>query len=557
MPQDLVTLKKVAKELSATITGAKVNKVLQPSAFEIGIVLYQKRAFRLIINVSAQFARVSVSNAEKENPLTAPNFCMLLRKHLTGAEVTGVAIANDDRIIKISFSNFNDFKESVTLDLYAEIMGKYSNLFLVKNDRILGSLRTLPQGLDGKRITLVGAPYKFPDKSDKISILSPEAKELFSEQTPITAKFLTSNFYDFAPVTAQEIESVLDGERNGSIAYEKVLEFLNSNAPTVKTLNGKSDFYFTDYKSVDGVKTQFESILLAMESVYENAEKSTYSHTLRSSLQSYITAYEKRLKKKIETLTDRINSSCDLEKYKLYGELITQYIYLLKKGQISVSLVNYTENGEEQVEVKLDENLTPQQNAQKYFKTYRKKKATLSQSEIQLEEATKELSYLSSIKFSIDNAKEKSDFDEIKEELILYGLIKENSGKNKNKKDKPLGFLRYNIDGFEVLVGKNNLQNDRLLTLADKGDLWFHVKSYHSSHVILRTGGKKPNDNVITACAEICAFYSQANGGNKVEVDYTERKFVKKQGGKNLGGVFYTDQKTLVVTPNSNEGYKI
>ena len=161
--------------------------------------------------------------------------------------------------------------------------------------------------------------------------------------------------------------------------------------------------------------------------------------------------------------------------------------------------------------------------------------------------------YFSSIKFSIENAKEKSDFVEIKEELILYGLIKETSGKNKNKKDKPLGFLRYNIDGFEVLVGKNNLQNDRLLTLADKGDLWFHVKSYHSSHVILRTGGKKPSDNVINACAEICAFYSQANGGNKVEVDYTERKFVKKQGGKNLGGVFYTDQKTLLVVPNSNE----
>ncbi len=555
MPQDLVTLKKVAKELNSTITGAKVNKVLQPNAFEIGIVLYQKRAFRLIINVSAQFARVSISNAEKENPLTAPNFCMLLRKHLTGAEVTHVTIANDDRIIKISFSNFNDFKESVTLDLYAEIMGKYSNVFLVKNDRILGSLRTLPQGLDGKRITLVGAPYKFPDKSDKISILSPEAKQLFATQTPINAKFLTNNFYDFAPVTAQEIESVLNGELDGSIAYEKVLEFLNNDKPVVKTFNGKSDFYFTEYKTVEGEKTQFESLLSAVESVYENAEKSAYSLTLRSGLQTYITAYEKRLKKRVETLTDRINSSYDLDKYKLYGELITQYIYLLRKGQTSVSLVNYTENGEDKTEVKLDENLTPQQNAQKYFKTYRKKKATLTQSQIQLEETNNELSYLSSIKFSIDNAKEKSDFEEIKEELILYGLIKEQR-KNKNKKDKPLGFIKYNINDFEVLVGKNNLQNDRLLTLADKGDLWFHVKSYHSSHLILKANAK-PTDKVITTCAEICAFYSQANGGAKVEVDYTERKFVKKQGGKNLGGVFYTDQKTLVVTPNSHEEFKI
>ncbi len=557
MPQDLITLKKVASELNSTVTGAKVNKVLQPSAFEINLVLYQRKTFRLVINVNAQFARVSLSNAEKENPLTAPNFCMLLRKHLLGAEISGVTVANDDRIIKISFLNLNDFKESVTLDLYAEIMGKYSNLFFVKDDKILGSLRTLPQGLDGKRITLVGAPYKFPEKSDKISIFSLLAKDKFLSATAINSKFLTANFYDFAPITAQEIESLVCG-LDGIVAYQKTLEFLNEKlAPTVKTINGKSDFFFTDYKSIEGEKTSFNNILSAMESVYENSEKSTYRHVLASSLRTHLTAYEKRLLKREQILSDRISSSLGAEKYKLYGELITQYIYSLKKGQTNVTLTNYTEFGEEKVNVLLDENLTPQQNAQKFFKTYRKKKATLSQSQIQLEETKAELKYLSSIKFSIDNAKEKSDFDEIKEELILYGLIKEQGGRNKNKRDKPLGFIKYKIDGFDVLVGKNNLQNDRLLSLADKNDLWFHVKSYHSSHVILKTDGKAPSNFVLTACAEICAFYSQANGCNKVEVDYTQRKFVKKQGGKNLGGVYYTDQQTLLVVPNANNNYLI
>ena len=258
MPQDLITIKKIAKDLNLTIVGAKVNKVLQPNAFEIDLVLFKKTAFRLILNTHAKFARVSISNAEKKNPEVAPNFCMLLRKHLTGAEVTNVEVANDDRVVSISFSNLNDFKESVSIKLYAEIMGKYSNLFLVKDGKILGVLRQLPQGLDSKRITLVGAPYKFPDKSEKISIFSAGAKEKFLTCfNNFNAKFLTANFYDFSPVTATEIERLVSarcGENfDGETAYQTVVDFLNSTPSPVVISDGiKSDFFFTDYLFVLG-----------------------------------------------------------------------------------------------------------------------------------------------------------------------------------------------------------------------------------------------------------------------------------------------------------------
>lgn len=556
MPLDLITLKKGVSELNLLVTGAKVNKILQPNAFEVDIVLYKKSAFRLIINAHAKFARVSISNQEKKNPDVAPNFCMLLRKHLTGAEVTCAEIANDDRIVKISFSNVNDFYESVSLELYAEIMGKYSNLFLVKDGRILGSLRSLPQGLDGKRITLVGAPYKFPDKSDKISIFSDSAKDVFNLfDGNGFAKFLTANFYDFAPASAREIECRLNGDFRPQNAYETTISFVKENSPCIIDDGIKPDFYFTNYKSILGEKTNFTSLLSAMESLSRNEEEKSEKSTVKATLSQALNLHVKKLNKRAETLSERISSSLNLEDYKLYGELVTQYCYLIKKGQKSAKLINYTENGEEEVEVLLDDNLTPQQNAQKYFKIYRKKKSTLVNSEAQLKDVNDELTYLSSIAFSLDNAENERDYDDVKAELISLGFIKEQKSKKK-KQDKPTLFNEYNINGFTALLGKNNVQNDKLLSVCDRNDLWFHVKNYHSSHLILKLDGKTPSDSVLNACAEICAYYSQAKNGTKIEVDYTYRKFVKKQGGKALGAVYYTDYQTLVVNPNNHNEYK-
>ncbi len=559
MPQDLITLKKIAHSLNQEIKGAKVNKITEPNASEINIAIYKQKVSRLVLNCSANFCRVSLTDKEKPNPEVCPNFCMLLRKHLTGAEIEKVEIASDDRIIAINFINYNDFKDAVTYTLYAEIMGKYSNLFLVSSGVILGSLKSSPQDLDSKRVTLVGATYKFPDNNGKISILDSDAKAVFlSSNGDGLSKIILNNFYDFSPKTATEIAYRIQQNLpvyGGEKAYEIALSFVNSPLSPVTISDGKSkDFFFTDYLSIFGERNNFNSIISAMESVYDKAEDDSNLKAQKNYLLTYTNQQEKKFNKRIAVLSDAIVSAKNLENYKLYGELITSQMYLIKKGQDKATLTNYTENGAENVEVLLDATLSPQQNAQKYFKIYKKKQNTIKQSEIQLQEINSELDYIKSIKFSIENATTKQDFEEIKQELIYLGLIKTQSKQNKNKKNLPLGFIKYQIQGVQVLVGKNNVQNDKLLSLSDRNDIWFHVKNYHSCHVILKAS-EKIDDNVKKIVAEICAFYSEASNGVKVEVDYTLRKFVKKQGGKNLGAVYYTDQQSLLVTPNKHEEF--
>ncbi len=555
MPQDLVTLKKVAQSLNEKIVGAKVNKITQPSNSEINIAIYKQGVSRLIINLSANFCRVSISNKEKPSPEVCPNFCMLLRKHLSGAEIKSVSISNDDRIILISFINYNDFKDAVIYSLYAEIMGKHSNLFLVKDGLILGSLKSAPQDLDGKRVTLTGAQYKFPENTGKISILQDGAKKVFLlANGENLSKIILNNFYDFSPKTATEIAyrinqklPIYDGEK----AYKIAIDFINLPLSPVAKNN---DFFFTDYLSITGEKTEFSNIIDAMESVYYSAEDDSNIKAKRNALSVYTNLQEKKLNKKIAVLSDTIVSAQNYEKYKLYGELLISQIYLIKKGEEKVKLTNYTELGEEIIEITLDSTLTPQQNAQKYFKTYKKKQNAITQSKILLSQVESELNYIKSIKFAISNAETKQDFEEIKQELTYLGFIKNTAKLNKNKKSLPLGFIKYEIQGISVLVGKNNVQNDKLLSLSDRNDLWFHVKNYHSCHVIVKASDKI-NSDLIKTVAEICAFYSEASSGVKVEVDYTLRKFVKKQGGKNLGAVYYTDQQSILVTPNKHTEY--
>lgn len=555
MPQDLITLKKVAQSLNEEIVGAKVNKITQPSNSEINIAIYKQKVSRLIINLSANFCRVSISDKEKPNPEICPNFCMLLRKHLSGAEIRSVSISNDDRIIAISLINYNDFNDAVIYTLFAEIMGKHSNLFLVKEGIILGCLKSTPQDLSGKRLTLVGAPYKFPNNIGKISILSDGAKGIFlATNGEGLSKIILNNFYDFSPKTASEIAFRINQKLpvyNGEKAYKIAIDFTNSNLSPV-TKNG--DFFFTDYLSISGEKTEFSSIITAMESVYCNAEDDSNIKAQRNALKVYVNAQEKKLNKKISVLSDTIVSAQNFEKFKLYGELITSQMYLIKKGEEKVKLTNYTEDGEEILEVALDGALTPQQNAQKYFKTYKKKQNAITQSKALLSQVENELNYIKSIKFSISNAETKQDFDEIKQELTYLGFVKNTAKQNKNKKNLPLGFIKYELSEVSVLVGKNNVQNDKLLSISDRNDLWFHVKNYHSCHVIVKASDKI-NSDIIKIVAEICAFYSEASSGAKVEVDYTLRKFVKKQGGKNLGAVYYTNQQSLIVTPNKHTEY--
>ncbi len=559
MPQDLFTIKRTAEFLSANYVGAKINKVFQPTSEEVNLLLFKERACRLVISTNAKFARVSVIQGEKPNPEVAFNFCMLLRKYITGAEITNIQIFNDDRVVKISMVNKNDLQDFVEYALYAEIMGKYSNLFFTKNGVILGALKQSAESLDGKRITLTGAKYTPPIKLEKLSAYDDKAVDVFlNYQGGALDRYILNSFNDFSPVTACEIASRIENanEKGGENAYKIFKDFINlPTLPTVIDDGVKKDFYATDYLSIEGNRTYFSNILDAIESVYSSAENGAYLKGLKSGVQNALNAYEKRLVKRLTTLKERIISSGDFEKYRKYGELLTSQIYLCKRGQSSVTISNYYDGGE--ITLELDETLSPQQNAQKYFKQYRKKKSAVEISAEQVKSAEEELKYLSLVNFYLSRAENKQDIEDIKQELTLAGIIKVNQGAKNKKQSKAPRFLKYEVDGFSILVGKNNIQNDKLLSFSDKNDLWLHVKNYHSSHVIIREEGREIPENVIKVSAEICAYFSQGAKGDKINVDYTKRRYVKKQGGKNLGAVTYENYSTIIVNPDKHENFII
>ncbi len=558
MPQDLFTIRRTTEHLSKRLVGAKINKIFQPTVEEVDLLVYKDTPLRVVISTNAKFARVSITDSEKPNPDVAFNFCMLLRKYLSGAEITGVEVFNDDRIIKISLTNKNDLQDSEVYALYAEIMGKYSNLFFTKNGVILGASKQ-SQDIDGKRLILTGAKYSPPNKQNKISAFSKDAERVFNSYAGGALDlYILQSFADFSPITAREIAYRIEllSDYNGEKAYKIFKEFINQTTlPTVIDDGVKLDFYPFNYLSVDGQRHTYETLDKAIESVYSKTENLNFLKGLKSGVMNAILGYEKRLNKRLTTLNERILESRDFEVYKKYGELITSQIYLVKKGLTKVSLVDYFDGGN--IEISLDDTLTPQQNAQRYFKAYKKKKSAVQISKSQIESAEEELNYILSVKFYLDQAENKQEIEDIRQELISIGIIKSQQNKKAKKQKDTVKFKKYQVLGFTATLGKNNLQNDKLLTLADKNDCWFHVKNYHSSHLIVNTGGNEIPENVIKICAEICAYYSQGGKQDKLQVDYAKRRYVKKQGGKNLGAVTYENYKTITVIPNAHKELEI
>ena len=556
MPQDLFTLKRAVKEVNQKITGAKINKVFMPSAEEINLLIYNGETFRLVISVKAEFARVSLSKAEKQNPETAYNFCMLLRKHLTGGKILGASVFNDDRTVKISILSKNEFFDDVIYDLYAEIMGKYSNLFLTENGIILSSIKRAV-GIDGERVTLPGVKYTPYKKSEKLALTEENLNKVFNNFKGDVYSLLQNNFYEFSPATLTEISYRVENSNNTPLNV--VTDFINQKtSPTVIRGEKRADFYPFNYESIKGERKNYSSLCEAMESALSSIENENYLNSMKNAVNQSVKSYEKRLIKRLSNLNDTVLKSKDYQDLKLYGELIISNAYRINKGLKSVTLPAYFEDGEKNISIPLDETLTPNQNAQNYFRKYRKLKTAIELSSTQIKDTEEELNYINFIKFSLSQAENKSDINEIKEELINNKIIKDNKAVNKKKQPKnKVNYKKFNVLGVEAWLGRNGIQNDKILSLAERNDLWFHVKKYHSSHLIVKTNGKNLTENLIKIFAEICANYSQAGKGEKVEVDYTFRRFVKKRGGKNLGGVFYTDYSTVTVIPSAHDEFLI
>lgn len=547
MPQDAFTLRHIARELNGLLAGGKVNKIIQPSRDEVDILLYAGgKTRKLILNTNASFARACVSDAPRTAPEAAPNFCMLLRKHLTGASLVGAEQVGFERILAFAFDCAGEFSRAQRT-LYAEIMGKYSNLVLTENGIVTGALKVSSLQENFKRALFPGVKYTLPDPQDKTDPSDGAAlTECLSACTGDLADFLFAHVAGLAYPTCRLIAENAPplGDAATLSHYVRDYIFSDETAPAVERAGGQAKDFHVRFAGGE----RYDSVNAAQDAFYTERETQRSFSEQKRKLESILLSRKKKEEKKLGILLERERECADMEKNRIFGELITANIYAIPKGAAGCEVVNYYDENSRTVRIPLDKTLSPSQNAQRYFKKYNKQKRTLAATAPQKREAENELDYTQSALSSLARAENMLDLAETEEELRMTGLM---PPQPKKKKNAPLiPFRAFSFGDFRVFAGRNNVQNDRLLRESSPTDIWLHTQKYHSSHVIIRTEGRKVPANVLTAAAEICAFFSDGKSGDKIPVDYCERRFVKKPPKAKAGFVVYTDFKTLLATPD-------
>lgn len=550
MPQDAFTIKYVVKELSEVLTGGKISKITQTDRDSLTFIIYTgKSSVKLDICLSARACRISVTDSDKPVPQVAPGFCMLLRKHLQNAQVTAITQLEYERVVMIDFDCTSEF-EHLKMRLYVELMGKYSNAVLTQNGVILGALKTTAISENTKRVLFSGIKYCLPEPQEKILPDDlPALEAVFEHAAGDMAKFISDRVKGVAYSTALDIvetygENLTARDVNDYICGEKC-------NPCI-TFSGSEP---TDFKARSSApdRREYPTVLAAQKAFYDYQYKKQTFDEAKKRLISALNGAVKKLEKRLQTINQKLLDCRDADDIKLKGELITSYMYAISRGMDSFEAVNYYDENGGKIKIALDKTLSPSQNAQKYYKRYAKLKRTQETVSTQKGETEERLNYLNSIFAHIATAEELSDLEEITEELKQIGLIKE-IVKGKKQKPKITPFRSYDIGGFKVLAGRNNIQNDRLLKSISGSDMWLHTQGYHSSHVAIICEGREVPDSVLLAAAEICAYYSDGRSGTKIPIDYTRRKFVKKPPASNAGFVIYTDYKTILVEPANHSG---
>lgn len=567
MPQDALMLKNIAKELNNLLAGGKINKVVQPNTDSLVLTVYNGKIFRLFISVDPTAPRINFLTEEIQSPLTAPNFCMLLRKHLLSATIKKIELALFDRIIKITLSSSQEFFDAKDKVLYLELMGRYSNVILTEDGKVLGANRGANIFDNGVRPLIVNKPYVLPPVGEKREPKDLSLIEVFSsyegeKNTEKLGAFISSNVLGLAQTTAREIAYRFNekySQNSPKNFGEELFYFINDfiDNATVKpcvTLENDEvlDVLCLDYNTIRGERKYYDSLL---EADNEYFTKKSYQKTFRAKkdrLTSVINAQNKKINKRLTAILSRKKDALDAEDNKLKGELILANVYLAKKGDEVLIANNYYDGTT--IKIPLNPDLSPSQNASNYYKKYNKQKRALSSLIEQENIARDELEYLSAIMEEINLCESLNELLFIEEEMKTYGLIKTNAPKN--KKPKEIKHKTYIIHGYEVVCGRNNVENDKITLSAKPNDLWLHAKTFHSSHVIIKNPtGAQIFDEVIKISAEICAYYSKARESGNTEIVYTKKRCVKKTPNSKPGSFIYTDFNSIVVKPNKHDEF--
>lgn len=572
MALDGAFLYAVKQELSSLI-GGRIDKIYQPSRDEIIIAIRSEGSTKKVLFSSgANCARVHLTETSPENPKTPPMFCMLMRKHLGGGKLLSIRQDGLERILYFDFECMNEIGDMVKVTVAIEIMGRYSNIILISGEgRIIDAIRRVDAEMSRERMILPGMTYTLPSKPEKISFLYSEKEEirekLFSLHNNDLSKCLVSVFEGISPLFARECVDRASGrdltlEELDENTFDKLCDYifltreklLSKNCDfTVLTdeNNNLKDFCFTDIKQYGDLMTSrtFSTAGETLDKFYFERDNSNRLKQRSADMIKFLSNTSERISRKLALQREELKE-CDLkDDLRLKGDLINANIYRLEKGQKKVILENYYDDNKE-IEISLDERLSPSQNAQKYYSEYRKSLNAEKKLTELIEKGEKELIYIESVLDSLMRSTTENEVLLLRQELAEQGYLRLKGGKQKPPKElPPMEFL--SSDGFRILVGRNNKQNDKLtLKTAEKTDIWLHTKDIPGSHVIICTEGNEVSDETITEAAILAAYHSKGKSSAQVPVDYVEVRFVKKPAGSKPGMVIFTNNRTLYVKPD-------
>ena len=581
MSFDGVVTRAVVDELKSSLLGGRIDKIYQQEKDEIMIQIYNKGTnHRLLLSASSNNPRIYLTKSSKKNPDTPPVFCMLLRKHLSGGIVLNVEQYSMDRIVIIDVSGLDELGLPTEKRLIIEIMGKHSNIILVDktSGKIMDSIKRVREDMSRVRLILPGFMYDYPpaqDKKDPLHTSKEEFMRLFNEDKEGTHlyKFFYFNYTGLSPLISKEIcfRASLDMDRPlGSInnderenlynVFEKIISEIRENKYNPLCIYNDIEelmaFYCMDLNQFGPKNKDFSpSISQVLDSAFRRKDVSDRisqkSQSMRKIVQGRLDRTIKKLAKQKEEMLD----SQDREKYKIYADLVSANLHLIPKGAKNIELDNFYDENMAKVNIPLDYKLSAAINAQRYYKRYSKLKTAENLLLEQIPETEDEIIYLENVLVSIENSYEVEELDEIKEELIKEGYVRDNSKSKKKRKTKaeklssPYEYI--SSDGFTIFVGKNNRQNEQLtLKTAHKDDIWLHVQNMPGSHVIIKKDNNDIPDSTLEEAAILAAYYSKGKNSSHIPVDYTLRRNVKKQSGSKPGMVIYDNFKTITVTPD-------
>lgn len=555
MPQDAFSLNYLCQELNQVLQKGKINRIVQPDNDTLILTVYTgKRTEKLYISVSPSCPRMGITDMDIEVPLTAPNFCMLLRKHLLSATIEQISLVGFDRVVKIELLPNAEFYDVEKKTLLIELMGRYSNVILTENEKILGCNRGINFFDNGVRPLIVGKNYIEPPvgvKKQPNDVALIEYFEAFNGENLV--QYLFNGVQGIALSTAQEIVAKFQEKESNDFAkdlFNCLNEFVSKTIAkpcVIKRGDTLVDTCVYPYKTISGEVILFDKLYDAENFFFAEKNKEKDLKTKRSRLDSIVQTRLKKLKKKLSNLTADEKNAQSFEENKIRGELILANCYNIKQGQTSCSVYDYYNN--QMVEIPLDTSLSPTKNAERYFKKYNKQKRTIEFIDEQKSIANKEVDYLEGLLDQISLLESKEDLLSIQDELEHFGLIKKT---NVKAKPKELGYRKYEVDGFIIKAGRNNLENDKITFTANAKDMWLHSKNYHSTHIVIEANGREIPERVITIGAEICAYFSKARNSGKSEVVYTLKKHVKKPPKSKPGFCTYDNFSSITVNAKNH-----